>query len=58
MTGLRVLASAAPDGLGTPADLAAAVLALLNSLRSSTPLDVAMVVAAVAAFGAWGDLTS
>ena len=57
-TGLRALASAAPDGLGTPADLAAAVMALLHSFRRSTPLDVPLVAAGVAAFGAWGDLKS
>jgi len=57
-TGLRALASAAPDGLGTPADPAAAVMALLHFFRRSTPLEVPLVAAGVAALGAWGDLKS
>jgi len=57
-TGLRAPVAAAPDGLGTPADLVAAVMALLHSFRCSTPLDVPLVAAGVAAFGVWGDLKS
>jgi len=57
-TGLRARASAAPDGPGTPADLAGAVMVLLHSFRRSPPLDIPLVAAGVAAFGAWGDLKS
>jgi len=55
---MRALAAVAPDRLGTPADFFGAVKALLHSFRRSTPLDVPLMAAGVAAFEALGDLKS